>query len=100
VTLTPGPPPPPAPPLDLLERNPVPTDPKKRVYAFEEEQPAGWILRLVWDAEEPAVLEAEYRAPIYSRRLPRAEVPAFWQAVKAKVQELGPLPVDSADPRP
>ena len=93
-------PPPPEPPLDLLEANPVPTDPNKRVYAFEEEQEGDWVLRLVWDAEDPGILSAEYRAPIYDRRLARSEVPRFWQAVKAKVAPLGPLPVDSADPRP
>ena len=95
-----GPPPPPPPPLEILERNPVPTDPRKRVCAYEEEQPAGWVLRLVWDADDPDLLEAEYRAPIYARRLPRAEVPGFWNAVKRKVVELGPLPVESADPWP
>ena len=95
-----GPPPPPPPPLAFLERNPVPTDPRKQVYAFEEEQPGGWVLRLVWDADDPDLLEAEYRAPIYGRRLARAEVPRFWSAVKTRVSELGPLPVESADPRP
>ena len=93
-------PPPPRPPLDILEVNPVPTDPRKRVYAFEEEQPGGWVLRLVWDADDPLVLEAEYRAPIYNRRLPRSQVPNFWSLVKERVKELGPLPIDSADPRP
>jgi hypothetical protein len=93
-------PPPPGPPLDILSRNPVPTDPKKRVWAFEEERPGGWILRLVWDADEPEYLEAEYRAPVYNRRLPRTEVPGFWAAVKEKTSEIGPLAVDSADPRP
>lgn len=93
-------PPPPGPPLDILERNPVPTDPRKKVWAFEEEQPAGWVLRIVWDSDEPEFLEAEYRAPVYDRRLPRSEVPAFWAAVKARTEPLGPLPVDGADPRP
>jgi hypothetical protein len=93
-------PPPASPPLDLLERNPVVTDPKKKVWAFEEERPGGWILRLVWDADEPEYLEAEYRAPVYNRRLPRSEVPAFWAAVKEKIAVIGPLAVDSADPRP
>ena len=93
-------PPPPGPPLDILERNIVTTDPRKRIWAFEEEQPAGWALRIVWDADEPEYLEAEYRAPIYNRRLPRSEVPGFWAAVKARIAPLGPVPVDSADPRP
>ena len=92
--------PPPDPPLDLLAPNPVPTDPRKRVYAYEEERPDGWVLRLVWDADDPELLEAEYRAPVYDRRLPRAKVPEFWAVVKEKLRPLGPLPVDSADPRP
>ncbi len=93
-------PPPPEPPLDLLRPNPVATDPRKKVFAFEEEQPGDWVLRLIWDAEDPGVLSAEYRAPIYDRRLDRSEVPRFWAAVKAKIASLGPLPVESADPRP
>jgi hypothetical protein len=99
VMLTPGVPPPPDPPLEILERNPVPTDPRKRVYAFEEEHP-DWVVRLVWDADDPEVLEAECRAPLYDRRLPRGEVPKFWAAVKALIAPIGPLPVESADPRP
>ena len=93
-------PPPLQPPLDLLEPNPVPTDPRKRVFAFEEERPGGWVLRIVWDADEPRTLEGEYRAPLYNARLPRSEVPGFWAAVKEKVATLGPLPIESADPRP
>lgn len=88
------------PPLDILEPNPVPTDPRRRIFAFEEERPEGWVLRLVWDSEDPQILEAEYRAPIYDRRLPRSEVPAFWAAVKEKTSALGTLVVDAADPRP
>jgi hypothetical protein len=99
VMLTAGVPPPPDPPLEILQRNPVPTDPRKRVYAFEEEHP-DWVVRLVWDADDPGVLEAECRAPLYDRRLPRTEVPKFWAAVKALIAPIGPLPVDSADPRP
>ncbi len=94
-----GPPPPPAPPLDLLEPNPVPTDPRKRVYAYEEERD-GWTVRLVWDSDDPELLEAECRAPIYGARLPREAVPRFWAEVKRLVAPLGPLPVDGADPRP
>jgi hypothetical protein len=94
-----GPAPPAMPPLDLLEPNPVTTDPRKRVFAYEEER-EGWVLRLVWDADDPDVLEAEYRAPYYGRRLPRAEVPGFWAAVREKTGVLGSLAVDGADPRP
>ncbi len=94
-----GPPPPPDPPLDLLHREPVVTDPRRQVYAFEQNR-GEWVLRLVWDAEDPGVLEAEYRSPSFGGRLPREKVPAFWQAVKELVQELGPLPVEAADPRP
>lgn len=93
-------PPPPAPPLDLLEPNPVTTDPRKRVFSFEEERDGGWVLRLVWDSDEPRTLEAEYRAPLYRQRLPASEVPRFWAAVKERIAPLGPLPVESADPRP
>jgi hypothetical protein len=99
VSLMPGVPPPPDPPLDLLHPNPVVTDPRKRVYAYEEEHDA-WVVRLVWDADDPATLEAECRAPLYGERLPRAEVPRFWAAVKALTSPLGPLAVDGADPRP
>ncbi len=99
VMLTPGIPPPPDPPLDILAPNPVPTDPRKRVFAYEEDR-GDWALRLVWDADDPEILEAEYRAPLYSARLPRSEVPKFWSAVKSLIAPLGPLPVLSADPRP
>ena len=95
-----GPAPPPTPPLDLLEPNPVPTDPRRRIFAFEEERPDGWVLRLVWDSEDPEVLEAEYRAPLYDRRLARSAVAGFWAAVKEKTEVLGPLAVEGADPRP
>lgn len=95
-----GPPPPPPPPLELLEPNPVPTDPRRRIFSYEEERPDGWVLRLVWDSDEPEILEAEYRAPLYGQRLARTEVPRFWAAVREKTQGLGPLPVDGADPRP
>jgi hypothetical protein len=95
----PGLAPPPDPPLDILEANPVPTDPRKRVYAYEEDHP-DWTVRLVWDADDPELLEAECRAPIYSGRLPSEEVPKFWAAVKELVRPLGGLPVESADPRP
>ncbi|HTT15206.1 MAG TPA: hypothetical protein VMG81_05470 [Thermoplasmata archaeon] len=99
VMLTGGPPPPPDPPLDRLTANPVPTDPRKRVFAYEEDRP-DWTVRLVWDADDPELLEAECRAPIYAGRLPREEVPKFWAVVKQLVAPLGPLAIDSADPKP
>jgi hypothetical protein len=99
VLLMAGPPPPLEPPLELLRPNPITTDPRKRVFAYEEEHD-DWVVRLVWDADDPTVLEAECRAPLYDRRLSKAEVPRFWAAVKALVAPLGPLPVDAADPRP
>lgn len=99
VMLMPGPPPPPDPPLDVLQPNPVPTDPRRRVYAFEEDH-GEWVVRLVWDSEDPALLEAECRAPVYRGRVPREQVVEFWAAVKQLVVPLGPLPIDSADPRP
>jgi hypothetical protein len=88
------------PPLDVLEPNPVTTDPRKRIFAYEREQPGGWVLRIVWDADDPEILEAEYRAPFYRQRLPRESVPTFWAAVKEQTASLGPLPVLGADPRP
>jgi hypothetical protein len=94
-----GSPPPPDPPLDILEHNPVPTDPKRKVFAFEEDR-GEWVLRLIWDADDPDVLSAEFRAPLYGRRPTREQVVEFWKAVKEKVQVLGPLPIDGADPRP
>lgn len=94
-----GSPPPPDPPLDLLEHNPVPTDPRRRVFAFEEDR-EDWVLRLVWDADDPEVLSAELRAPLYGRRPTAMQVTEFWKAVKEKVASLGPLPIDGADPRP
>jgi len=99
MTLMPGISPPPDPPLDILEPNPVPTDPRKRVYSFEVEK-GEWVVRLVWDADDPELLEAECRAPLYGTRLSRSDVPKFWAAVKELVAPLGPLPVESADPRP
>ena len=94
-----GAPPPPDPPLEILGRNPVPTDPRRRVWAFEEDR-GGWVLRLVWDEEDPGVLEGEYRAPLYGRRPTPEELRAFWGAIKEKVAPLGPLPILAADPRP
>ncbi|MGA8542447.1 MAG: hypothetical protein WB947_02730 [Thermoplasmata archaeon] len=99
LLLTPGVAPPPDPPLDILAPNPISTDPRKRVFSYEEDHDA-WTVRLVWDTDDPEVLEAECRAPYYDRRLPASDVPRFWAAVKALIAPLGPLPVESADPRP
>ncbi len=96
-----GSPPPPPPPLEILEKNPVSTDPRRKVYAFEEERDDGaWVLRIIWDQDDPELLEAELRAPLAARRTGPAEVRRFWTAVKERVAELGPLPVESADPSP
>jgi len=94
-----GPPPPANPPLDILVPNPVTTDPRKRVFAYEEDR-GDWVVRLVWDADDPEVLEAERREPVYDRRLSREQVAEFWAAVKRLIAPLGPLTVDGADPRP
>jgi hypothetical protein len=94
-----GPPLPPDPPLEILERNPVATDPRKRVFAFEKEVDGG-IVRIIWDADDPELLEAELRAPLFGGRLPREKVPGFWAEVKTLIAPLGPLPVEGADPRP
>ncbi len=94
-----GTPPPPDPPLDCLTSNPVVTDPRRRVYAFEEDR-GGWVVRLVWDADDPWVLEAELRAPDYGGRPSSAAIRAFWAAVKERTAPLGPLPVLGADPTP
>jgi len=99
MTLMPGVAPPPDPPLDILAPNPIPTDPRKRVFAFELEKEE-WVVRLVWDADDPLLLEAECRAPLYGQRLPTSDVRKFWAIVKELVAPLGPLPVESADPRP
>jgi hypothetical protein len=99
LTLMPGIAPPVIPPLDLLEPNPITTDPRKRVFAFEADR-GPWVVRLVWDADDPELLEAECRAPLYGQRLPREEVGRFWAAVKELLAPLGPLAVDGADPRP
>jgi len=99
MMLTGGLPPPPDPPLDLLTTEPVVTDPRKRIYAHEEEAEGG-VVRLVWDADDPEFLEAEFRLPFYGGRLPGERVRAFWQAVKARTTSLGPLAIDGADPMP
>ena len=97
--LTAGPPPPPDPPLDILANEPVTTDPRKRIFAHEEEAEGG-VVRLVWDSDDPEFLEAEFRLPVYGGRLPADRVRAFWKVVKIRTERLGPLPVDGADPVP
>jgi hypothetical protein len=99
MMLTPGPPPPPDPPIERMEREPVPTDPRKRIFAYEEETEGG-LLRLVWDADDPELLEAEFRLPLFGERPTPAAVRAFWAAVKRVTSDIGPLPIDGADPRP
>lgn len=99
MVLTPGPPPPADPPLEILQREAVPTDPRKRIFALEEEVSEG-LLRLVWDADDPLFLEAELRQPRYGGRLPIEQLRGFWASVKARTASLGPLPIDGADPRP
>ena len=94
-----GPALPPDPPLEILERNPVATDPRKRVYAFEQELEGG-VVRIVWDADDPELLEAEFRTPQYGGRLAGERVAAFWAEVKRLISPIGPLPVEGADPRP
>lgn len=99
LALVPGIAPPTVAPLDVLEVNPVPTDPRKRVFAYEEEED-GWVVRLVWDADQPELLEAEYRAPRQAARLAGPQVRRFWDEVKRLTAPLGSLPIDGADPRP
>jgi hypothetical protein len=101
ILLLGGTPPPPPPPLEIMERNPVTTDPRKKVYAYEEERDGGaWVLRLVWDTDDPELLEAELRAPMANRRPDGALVRSFWAAVRERIAPLGPLPVLAADPPP
>lgn len=99
LTLIPGVAPPPDPPLEVLVPNPVPTDPRRRVFSFEEDHDA-FVVRLVWDSEDPDLLEAECRAPVYRGRPPEETVSAFWRSVKALVAPIAPVRVDSADPLP
>lgn len=94
-----GTPPPPDPPLEILSRNPVPTDPRRKVWSFEEEHD-DWVLRLIWDEDDPEMLAAEYRSPTYGHRPTSGEVSLFWKTVKEKTASLGPLRIEGADPRP
>ena len=91
-------PPPPSPPIGLLAPEPVATDPRKRVYAWEQAWSEG-VLRLHWDADAPELLDAEYRLDVRRRVAPQ-ELRAFWAEVKRLLDELGPLPLDGADPTP
>lgn len=74
------------------------TDPRKQIYVQEAEHDGGVII-LHWDGDNPEILEAEFRAP---RRtgFSREAVRPFWDAVKVQIAELGPLPIEAADPRP
>jgi hypothetical protein len=99
LLLTRGPPPPPSPPVDWLTPEEVATDPSVRLFTFHERTGEG-IVRYVWQGSEPEQLLAEYRAPRYIARLTSAQVRAFWAVVKQRLAELGPLPVEGADPRP
>lgn len=96
--LMPGPAPRPMPPLDLLQPEAVATDPTVRLFSHAETLGEG-VVRLVWQASQPETLLAEYRAPRLIGRLPPEEVREFWNAVKRRTAELGPLPVLGADPR-
>ncbi len=99
MQLTGGAPPPPRPPIDLLQPEEVATDPAARLYSYAEPL-GGGVLRLAWTPTNPDLLNAEYREPEYSPRLPPEKVRRFWSAVKSKVAELGPVPVEAADPYP
>jgi hypothetical protein len=83
-----------------MVRNPVATDPRKRVFALEEERGEAAVVRLVWDADDPEVLEAELRTPGFGRRPSSAEIRSFWDWIRTTVRPIGPLPVEAADPRP
>jgi hypothetical protein len=98
VLLTPGPPPPPAPPVDFLEPEAVATDPTARLFTFHEPFEQG-ILRYVWSGGDPSALTVEYRGPAYAPRVPTETVRRFWATVKSRLAEIGPLPVEAADPR-
>ncbi|MCW6167843.1 MAG: hypothetical protein LVQ64_05290 [Thermoplasmatales archaeon] len=57
-------------------------------------------MRLIWDEDDPSLLAAEFRAPLYGQRPSREQVVEFWAAVKAKTVPLGSLRIEGADPRP
>ena len=97
LVLTKGPPPPLDPPLEIMTRNPVATDPRKQIYAFEEDQ-GETVYRLVWDSEDPDVMEAELRTQDWGRRPSAEQVRTFWNWIRERVRPIGPLPVEAADP--
>ncbi|HUJ78102.1 MAG TPA: hypothetical protein VLX64_03745, partial [Thermoplasmata archaeon] len=99
-TLLMGTAPPPLPPLDLLEPNPVSTDPRKRVFSFEEPIADEEVFRISWDADDPDLLEIELRAPSYGRRPTPDRVRAFWERTRERLRPLGDVSVEGADPRP
>lgn len=82
-----------------MEREPVATDPSARVCTYFEPLGEGAI-RLVWHADQPESLLAELRGPKIRSRLNTDEVRQFWTAVKSKIADIGPLPIEAADPYP
>jgi hypothetical protein len=95
----PGPPPPLEPPLEILRPRPVATDPRRRVFAAAREVEDGEV-RLVWDSDNPEILDAELRVPQPVPRAAPEVVRRFWATVKEMIRPIGPLPVLGADPRP
>ena len=87
----------PSPPLETLRREPVVTDPRKRIFVQETAHGAG-ILRILWDADSPGILEAEWREP-QRRKVSREELRMFWERTRELLTPVGPLPVEAADPR-
>jgi hypothetical protein len=99
LMLIPGPPPPPEPPLDEMLPAPISTDPRRRLFAWEGKYDQGAI-RIVWEADNPSYITAEYRERVHAGRPAAETVRRFWSAVKVHVQPLGTLPVEAADPWP
>jgi hypothetical protein len=99
LLLTRGPPPPPSPPVDWLEPEEVATDPSVRLFTFHERAGEG-VVRYLWQGSDADRLLVEYREPRYVARMTPEDVRTFWKVVKARLEELGPLPVEGADPRP
>ncbi|MCI4345906.1 MAG: hypothetical protein L3K07_04050 [Thermoplasmata archaeon] len=94
-----GAPPPPQPPGDFLAPVPPGPDPRKRIFAFEEEEGEG-VVRIVWDADDPERLNVELRLPGYGSRLPPERIRKFWTAVRARLAPLGTVRVEASDPPP
>ena len=92
-----GPPPPPDPPLEDLQPEPVPTDPRRRFFSAYRETPIG-LIRLSWDADDPTLLDAELRIPTRGGQLAPAEVERFWDEIRRWTAPLGRLTVEAADP--